>query len=234
MFTFDTKVSYSRVDKRGQVPFYEIMNYFQDCTNFQSEALGVGIEHMDSVGKAWIIVAYKIRINKPIMLGQDIRVGTAPTKFGAGFASRKFFIQDDQGEYLVQADSMWILIDRNNRKPVHITKEDCTMYDLESEFEGLKATRKLTLSEEKSKLDTFKVMKTYIDNNGHMNNADYLRVVEEILPEDSQFQEVDIVYNKEALEGENIIPYLHKGVDGTAISFESQEGEVLTKIKFRK
>lgn len=233
MFTFNTRVSYSRVNKNGEVPLHEIMNYLQDCTNFHSESLGAGIKYMENEGKAWILAAYKIKINKAIKLGQNICVGTAPTDFGSLYASRKFFIADLEGEYLVQADTVWILMDVAKRKPVRITDRDSAMYMSAQEqgFEGLKASRKLKLEGEKHKCTEFKVLKTYIDNNGHMNNADYLRAAEEFLQENYSCRELDIVYNKEALEGEIIIPYLYDGHDGIGISFESQEGETLAKIK---
>lgn len=231
MFSFNTKVSYSRVDKNGRVPLYEIMNYLQDCTNFHSENLGAGVKYMESVGKAWVIVAYKIVINKPIMLGQDICVGTAPTKFGGMFASRQFFIKDAEGEYLVQADTIWILMDLERRKPARITDKDASMYEIETVFEGVTASRKIKFTGETHKLPEFHVKKTYIDNNGHMNNADYLRAAEEFLPEGFTCRELDIVYNKESFEGQTIIPYLHEEKDGIGITFENQDGEILTKIK---
>ena len=43
MYTYNTKVSYSRLDKTGKVPYHEIINYLQDCSTFQSEELGVGV-----------------------------------------------------------------------------------------------------------------------------------------------------------------------------------------------
>lgn len=231
MFSFDTKVSYSRVDRNGKVPLHEIMNYLQDCTNFHSEALGAGVEYMESVGKAWIIVAYKIIINRPIMLGQNITVGTMPTDFKGMFASRQFFIKDSKGEYLVQADSKWILMDFQNRRPTRITEEDTAMYEVEQGFEDVKASRRMKFVGDKHKLPEFQVKKTYIDNNGHMNNADYLRAAEEFLPENFPCHELDVVYNKEALEGQFVIPYLHQEQDGIGITFETPEGEELTKIK---
>ncbi|MFQ9514336.1 MAG: acyl-[acyl-carrier-protein] thioesterase [Eubacterium sp.] len=231
MFSFNTKVSYSRVDRNGKVPLHEIMNYLQDCTNFHSEALGAGVEYMASTGKAWVIVAYKIIINRPIVLGQDICVGTTPTKFGGMFASRQFFIKDEDGEYLVQADTIWILMDLERRKPTRITEEDASMYETETAFEGVDASRKVKFTGKAHKLPEFNVKKTYIDNNGHMNNADYLRAAQEFLPENFTCHELDIVYNKEAFEGQTIVPYLHEEEDGIGITFESQDGEMLTKIK---
>lgn len=231
MFSYQTKVSYSKVDKNGQVPLYEIMNYLQDCTNFQSEALGVGVKYMDSVGKAWVIISYKIQLNKPILLGQDIWVGTTPTEFGHVMASRQFFIKDDKGEYLVKADSIWVLIDLESRKPDRITEKDCEKYKLEKAFDDVKASRKIKLSKDAERLPEFKVKRTYIDNNGHMNNADYLRAAAEFLPPDFECRELQVIYSKEALEGETIIPYLHKEEEGFGITFESKEGKMLTKIK---
>lgn len=233
MFSYNTKVGYSRVNRNGIVPLHEIMNYLQDCTNFHSESLGGGVEYMETQGKAWIIVAYKIILNKPITLGQDICVGTSPTDFRAMFATRQFFIKDMNGEYLVQADTLWVLIDTERRKPTRITEEDASRYKIEKVFDGVTASRKIKFAGEAQKLQQFDVKKTYIDNNGHMNNADYLRVAEEFLPDDFQCQELDIVYSKEAMEGQVLIPYLHDEEDGIGITFESQDGEVLTKIKLK-
>lgn len=234
MFSFNTKVSYSRVDRNEQVPIYEIMNYMQDCTNFHSESLGVGHKYMKSIGKVWVLISYKIKINKPIMLGQDICVGTAPTKFDSLFGLRQFFIKDDKGEYLVQADSIWVLIDLKNRKPTRITEEYLKKYKLETIFEGVTAKRKIRFKGEKHKLPAFEVKKTYIDDNGHMNNADYLRAAIEYLPECFMCKEMDIVYNKEAMEGETIIPYMYKEEEGIGISFEDEKGELHTTIKLIK
>lgn len=233
MFSFNTKVSYSRVDRNGEVPLHEIMNYLQDCTNFHSETLGAGVEYMESEGKAWIIVAYKIVINRPIVLGQDITIGTAPTDFKGMFASRQFFIKDAEGDYLVQADSLWVLIDLVKRRPTRITEKDASMYQVEKGFEGIRASRKIKFTGEKHKFPEFKVKKTYIDNNGHMNNADYLRAAEEFLPEHFLCHELDITYSKEALEGQIIVPYLYEEEDGIGITFEGREGEVLAKMKLK-
>ncbi|MBQ5674790.1 MAG: hypothetical protein IIV45_06875 [Lachnospiraceae bacterium] len=231
MYTFNTRVSYSRVDKTGKVPLYEIMNYLQDCSTFHSEDLGVGVDHMKSIGKAWVVVAYKVKINKPIMLGQEICVGTAPTSFDSLFGKRQYFIKDDKGEYIVQADTIWVLIDFERRRPTRITEEVSMKYEPETVFEGVNAKRKLKLKGEKKKLPSFEVKKTYIDNNGHMNNADYLRAAMEYLPEGFTCKEMDIAYNKEAMAGEIIIPYMSKEEDGIGISFEDENGELHTTIK---
>lgn len=51
MYTFETMISYSAVDRNGNLPLYGILNLLQDCTNMQSSSIGMGVEHMKQVNK---------------------------------------------------------------------------------------------------------------------------------------------------------------------------------------
>ena len=42
MYTFDSRVRYSETAEDGRISLNAIIDYMQDCTNFQSEDLGVG------------------------------------------------------------------------------------------------------------------------------------------------------------------------------------------------
>ena len=43
MYTFDSRVRYSETDVNGTLSVTAAVNYFQDCSTFQSEDLGVGV-----------------------------------------------------------------------------------------------------------------------------------------------------------------------------------------------
>lgn len=45
MYTFDSRVRYSEVGEDARITVNAIIDYMQDCTNFQSEDLGVGLEY---------------------------------------------------------------------------------------------------------------------------------------------------------------------------------------------
>ena len=45
MYCFDSRVRYSETDERGRLSLTGILNYLQDCSTFQSEDLGMGIEY---------------------------------------------------------------------------------------------------------------------------------------------------------------------------------------------
>jgi acyl-ACP thioesterase len=228
MYTYETRVGYSRTDRSGKVPVYEIMNLMQDGSTFQSEDLGAG---MKTEKRGWFLLAYEIHLLQPIKLGQRIVVGTAPTDFKGLYGTRQFFIKDLEGNYLAKANTMWTLMDLEARCPVRITEEDIKCFEPEKLFDMGPVQRKVKLSPEKEQKDSFKVLNTYIDSNGHMNNADYMRVAEEVIPEGFQWNRLQINYRKEVMVGETMISFIHKEEDGYGISFENEAGEVLTVIK---
>lgn len=234
MYTFDTRISYSAVDRNGNLPLYGILNLMQDCTNLQSTSIGMGVEHMKEVNKGWILVSYKIVINKKLRYGEQVRVGTAASSFNSFYGDRKFEIQSLEGEKLVEADSIWVLMDMETRHPIRVSEEEKKGYVIEEGINDLKANRKIKFSSEKDKVGEFKVLKTYIDNNGHMNNADYLRVAAEFVPTDFEYHEVDIIYNKEAMEGEMMTAYLHREDNVVEVTFEDKDENVLAKVRLQK
>ena len=44
MYEFDSRVRYSEVDHHGTMTVPALINYFQDCSTFQSEQLGYGMD----------------------------------------------------------------------------------------------------------------------------------------------------------------------------------------------
>ena len=233
MYTFETMISYSAVDRNGNLPLYGILNLLQDCTNMQSSSIGMGVEHMKQVNKGWILVSYKISLKKKLRYGEKVRVGTAASSFSSFYGDRKFQIESLDGEKLVEADSIWVLMDMETRHHIRVSEEERKGYVIEEGINDLKADRKIKFSSEREKVGEFKVLKTYIDNNGHMNNADYLRVAAEFVPADFEYYEVDIIYNKEAMEGEMMTAYLHREENEIEITFEDKDENVLAKVRLQ-
>ena len=55
MYTFDSRVRYSETDENGNLSLESLIDYMQDCTNFQSEDLGVGLEyHRQKNIRRWV------------------------------------------------------------------------------------------------------------------------------------------------------------------------------------
>ena len=234
MYTYKTTVSYSRLDKEGKVPVHEILNYLQDCSTAQSEALGVGLEYMKEKNKAWVLLANKVQIFKQLHLGDEIEVGTCPTDFGKVMATRQFFIKDSKGNFVVKAESIWSLIDITQRMPIRIREEDIEKYVQGIAFESIKTSRKIRYKSEKEPVGEFFVKGFDIDTNGHVNNANYLRMIYDYIPKELGYNQIEIVYNKEALLGEKVICSKYNEERAQGFSLENEDGELHAQIKFSK
>lgn len=234
MYTYKTTVSYSRLDKEGKVPLHEILNYLQDCSTAQSEALGVGIEYMKEKNKAWVLLANKVQIFIQPRLGDEIEVGTCPVDFGKVMATRQFFIKDSQGNFMVKAESIWSLIDITQRMPIRIQAEDTNKYTQDIAFDSINTSRKIRFNSPKEQIGEWLVKGFDIDTNGHVNNANYLRTIYDYIPKDLDYNQIEIVYNKEAMLGEKVLcsKYNEEGAKG--FSLESEDGELHAQIKISK
>ena len=55
MYTFDSRIRYSEIDRSGRLSIPAVVDYFQDCSAFQSEELGVGVEYLANKKRTWIL-----------------------------------------------------------------------------------------------------------------------------------------------------------------------------------
>ena len=55
MYKIDTKVRYSECGEDGKIKLSALINHFQDATSEHSESLGVGMEYLKGIKRAWHI-----------------------------------------------------------------------------------------------------------------------------------------------------------------------------------
>ena len=101
MYTFQSKVRYSELDAEKKLSIAAIVDYFQDCSTFQSEALGVGIEYLESVEMLWVMSYWQIVIDRYPHLCENITIGTFPYEFKGFLGFRNFFIEDEAGNRII-------------------------------------------------------------------------------------------------------------------------------------
>lgn len=207
------------------------MEYFQNCINLHSKEIGKSHEEMIRQRKAWVLISCKIQLVKPIKAFDTVEIGTWAYGFDKMYGNRNYVILDTNGNKMAYGDTKWILIDLDTRIPLRIEPEDAAGFSEGDAIPMEKCSRKLRLSEKKERREPVKVLKTYIDTNGHMNNTAYLRLAEEYIPEGFKYNTVDIVYVKETMQGMKLIPYVHEEENGMGVSFTGEDGTVFTKIK---
>ena len=94
MYSFKSKIRYSETDSRGRLSLEALLDYFQDCSAFQSEALGVGFYPLQERGLAWVLSYWQIVVDRFPDFYEDVETGTYPYNFKGCFGQRNFFMKD--------------------------------------------------------------------------------------------------------------------------------------------
>ena len=72
-YSFDSRVRYSEIGEDRHLTLNGMINYFQDCSTFQSEAAGVGMDFLGAKSQAWVLSAWQIVVERYPVLCENIR-----------------------------------------------------------------------------------------------------------------------------------------------------------------
>lgn len=205
-YTFDSKVRFSEVDHTGRITLPGIINYFQDCSTFQSESIGLGVDYFAEHNRAWVLTYWQVVIEEYPRLAQEINIATWATEFKSMLGKRNFCMTDAEGKKLAYANSVWAYMDMKKGRPVRPSAEEVDPYGSGEPLEMDYQPRKIKLPESAVKKEPFAVRKYHIDTNEHVNNCQYVQMALEVLPEETRVRQIRVEYKKSAVLGDVIFP----------------------------
>ena len=75
-YSFDSCVRFSEVGEDQKLTLGSVINYFQDCSTFQSESLGAGVEFLRKQHRVWVSSSWQVVIERYPALCEKIRITT--------------------------------------------------------------------------------------------------------------------------------------------------------------
>lgn len=234
MYSFDSRVRYSEVDSQGKVTLNAILDYFQDCSSFHSEELGVGIEFLMEKQVAWVLSSWQIEVNRYPAHGEKITVSTWPYDFKGFFGYRNFTMKSEEGEMLAFANSVWVLLDVKSGRPARILPEMEQAYQLSPKLSMDCAPRKISLPKEMEVQEAFPVHKYHIDTNQHVNNGKYVSMAQEYLPQGFKIGKMRAEYRKAAVYGDVIVPFTAWEDGKLIVNLANEEGKPYAVIELEE
>lgn len=232
MYSFESRVRYSELAENGRLSLEGIVNYLQDCTCFESEKLGLGMETTYGRQKTWVLNFWQIVINRYPKLGEPIRITTQACGSEKMFGYRNFMIHDEQNEIAVKAYSIWTLLDMKKGRPCMVQPEDIALYGISDPLPMEKVSRKIAVPKEGGEIQRgFLVQEYHLDTNHHVNNGQYVRMATAYLPEDFQVKEMRVEYRRQAKLGDMIQPVRYELSDGYQVVLQDPDGQVYCVVR---
>lgn len=205
-YEFDSRIRYSEVDSESKLTWLALMDYFQDCSVFQSEMLHIGVDYLAKNHQAWVLTSWQICLNRMPKLADKVTTQTWAYGMKGFYGYRNFVMNDESKNRLAYANSIWALMDIQSGRPVKVPEEMIKRYGLEPQLPMECDGRKIALPKEWEAKDTFVVPAYFMDTNHHMNNRHYVEVALGYVPEHFTIGQIRVEYCKAALSGDSMIP----------------------------
>ena len=232
IYEFNSRVRYSEIDHHGTMTLPALINYFQDCSTFQSEDIGLGTSVLKEQKRAWILSYWQIIVKRYPRLCERMTVGTFATEFKALFGNRNFYMKDDEGEMLACAHSIWVFINTETGRPCRPEARDIEPYGMSEPLDMPYEDRKIKLPETTEDLEAFQVQKHHIDTNEHVNNCQYVQMAMEMIDKERMIRQVRVEYKKSAVLGDMIVPRIGERDDRTVVELCTTDGELYAAVEF--
>ncbi len=224
MYTFEGKIRYSETDSEGKLTMASLINYFQDTSTFQSEALGVGVQYMRQQHQAWVLSSWQIEVERYPSLCERVAVGTLPYEMKGFLGYRNFCMLDEEGEFLAKANSLWSLLNTDTGKPCPVPEEMLKVYRLEPKLEMEYQPRKIQMPEGGEQPEAVTVKRQHLDTNRHVNNQQFVNIAMSYLPEGFCVRRLRAEYKKQAFLGDVLVPYLVETEEKIVVALRDEAG----------
>lgn len=232
MYSFESRVRYSECTEDAKLSIESLINYLQDCSTFQSEQLGVGIDFMKAHHFAWFISAWQISIDRLPRFCEPITISTWSTGVRSTEARRNFVISNAEGTPCVRADSVWFVYDTKLKRPVRIPASEHVYDQGDAPLDLPPTSRKIPVEGPFVEDAPIVVGKMHLDTNGHVNNAQYVRMASSALPRPIDSGTILVSYRRMALLGDTIIPHVHDQQESVTVDLTSPSGATYAVVKF--
>lgn len=213
MYTFNSRIRYSEVDKHARLTLESLIDYFQDCSTFQTQDGPASMEYLREKGLVWVLSSWQIEVFRYPALCEEVTIGTVPHELKGFFGIRNFFMDTKDGERLAVANSVWTLVDIQKGVPARITPEIVEAYPVEEKLEMDYAGRKIVIPKDAELLpaEEITVRRHHLDTNNHVNNGQYVRMALDALPGSTlDVKSMRAEYRKQALLGDILYPEVMK------------------------
>lgn len=206
MYSRTERIRFSEVGTDGKLTLPALVNYFQDCSTFHSEDLGVGLSYLQARDCAWLMSFWQVTVEAYPSLGEEVRVETRPYAFEHFMGRRNFELFSSSGNSLAKADSLWFYYNGKTGRPERPPKEMAEAYGMDERIAmDYAESRKIPLPGQMEAREPFPVRRIQLDTNEHVNNGQYVRMAAEYFP-DGMVTEFRMEYKKAARLGDWIYP----------------------------
>ena len=235
MYSYKSRIRYSELDETGHLRLESLLDYFQDCSTFHSEDIGLGVDYLKEQHLVWVLSSWQIVVERYPKLGETVEVGTAPYEFKGFIGFRNFCMKDEDGNYLAYANTLWSLLDTETSKPAKPSEDMLKGYVLEPKLDMEYAPRRIQIPESGKEGEPVQIRTHHLDTNHHVNNGQFVRIAMDSLGRSCRVSQLRAEYKKQVMLGDILVPYIAGTEDNRCVvALKDAEGAVCCIVELQE
>ena len=234
MYSLNYKVTTSTCDSEGRLKLYSALQMMQDCSEMWIDSEPGVKQYFAEQNMAQLLATRQVEIIRVPEYKEELTVTSTVYDMKPMFGFRNTFIYDAQGNPCYKTWSMGAFVDKVAGKLKRVDQATIDSMNLEPQKEMNYRDRRIILPKQGGDmLEPVKVLRADIDYNKHMNNANYVRMAMELLPESMVVRGMRVEYRVAAKLGDILTPTMYQIDDGFIVSL-SVNGEVSAIVEFTR
>ncbi len=230
MYTLNYKVTTSCCDSEGKLKLYSALQMMQDCSEMWIDSEPTARKFFNDNNMTQLLATRQIEVVRVPRFKEDLTVTTSIYEVLPMYGFRNTFIRDAQGQPCYRTWSMGAFVDLATGKLARLSEDAIASLTLEDKQEMNYRGRRIILpKQDGTVLPPVKVMRADIDYNRHMNNANYVRIAMELLPEGFEVHDMRVEYRIAAKQGDLLTPTLYP-IDGghiVSLAIDTQPSAII-------
>ena len=220
MYSLNYRVTTSTCDSEGRLKLYSALQMMQDCSEMWIDSEPGVKQYFMEQNMAQLLATRQVEIVRVPKYKEELTVTTSVYGMKPMFGFRNTFIYDAQGYPCYKTWSMGAFVDKSAGK----------LKRVEPQLEMNYKDRRIILPKTNGAvLAPIRVLRADIDYNKHVNNANYVRMAMELLPEDFVVSGLRVEYRVAAKLGEMLVPtiYRHDNIFVISLSIGSEVSAII-------
>ena len=211
MYSLNYKVTTSTCDSDGKLKLYSALQMMQDCSEMWIDSEQGVKDYFEKENMAQLLASRQVEVIRRPSFKEELTVTTSVYGMKSMFGFRNTFIYDAEGLPCYRTWSMGAFVDKGTGKLKKVDDQTISTMLLEPKLDMNYKDRRIILPKEGGTvLAPVAVQRSDIDYNKHVNNANYIRMAMELLPEGFEVKGLRVEYRVPAKLNDQLVPTVYQ------------------------
>lgn len=235
MYDYRTQLTTSGAGPDGLQSLASTITMMQDCSLAWLESEPVMTAYLEREHVAMLLGARQLEVCRRARLGEELRVVTSIFAFNKLMGYRNTCIYDADDALVAKSRGVGVFVSRDTGKTVRLPQEvvDSLVYDPEIPVDV--STKKIHIPDTApDRIEHVRARYSDLDFNGHVNNAQYVRMAVDADPSLADVRRMAVEYRLAAHEDDKIAVQAWDVDGATIVRLANQDGKPYAVMSFQR